>query len=355
MKHNFNSGPAVLPPEVLEEAKAGIDNFRDSGVSVLSIPHRSSWFVEVMEDSRRMVRQLMQLNDDYDVLFLHCGATMQFIQFPYNFLPSQGKAAYCFNGVWGKKAINEAKAFGQVNIACSSEDKNHNYLRKKLAIDGDEAYLHLTTNNTIEGTQWHEIPSVAIPMVADMTSDIFSRQLPFDKFSFIYAGAQKNLGIAGVTLVVIKKGSLVEADRYVPSLLSYNKHIDANSILNTPPVFAVYCSWLMLKWIIAQGGLAEMERRALERSTLLYASLDELELYNKPVAIEDRSLMNAVFTISDPKVEKLFLQECELNGFVGVKGHRSVGGLRVSMYNALPLESVKVLCQFLKWFQEKHG
>lgn len=272
-----------------------------------------------------------------------------------NLLDENETAAYCDNGIWGSKAIKEAKLFGNVHIACSSKDQNHTYIPKELSVPPTVKYLHYTTNNTVEGTQWHFIPEANVPLVADMSSDIFSRQIPFSKFSLIYAGAQKNAGAAGVTIVVIKKDVLGKVKRAIPAILDYRNHIEANSLLNTPPVFAVYVSMLTLRWIKKEGGLAEMERRAKERADLFYETLDSLNTFAGKVDKQDRSLMNATFTTKNPEHEKLFLDECKKNGMVGVKGHRSVGGLRVSMYNAMPLNTVQAMCDLMKDFSQKYS
>lgn len=353
--HNFNSGPSILPQEVLNEAAYAIHDFNSTGLSILEIGHRTSWFGDVITEARQLVKELMQIDDEYAVLFLHGGATTQFMQVPMNLLDETKTAAYCDNGIWGNKAIKEAKLFGNVNVVSSSKDKNHSYIPKKFSIPDDAAYLHYTTNNTVEGTEWHSIPETNVPLVADMSSDIFCRPLNFKKFSLIYAGAQKNMGAAGVNLVVIKKNILGKINRAIPGIMDYRNHIEANSLLNTPPVFAVYVAMLTLRWIKKEGGLAEMEKRAKQRADLFYNTLDSLPLFSPMVAIEDRSLMNATFTIKDENIEKDFLQQCKENGMVGIKGHRSVGGLRVSMYNALPLSSVEALCSLMKTFAQKHA
>ncbi len=353
--YNFNSGPSILPDEVLQQASAAVLNFNSVGLSILEIGHRSDWFVQVMEEARSLVKELMQLDDAYEVLYMHGGATTQFMQIPMNLLDENETAAYCDNGIWGSKAIKEAKLFGNVHIACSSKDQNHTYIPKELSVPPTVKYLHYTTNNTVEGTQWHFIPEANVPLVADMSSDIFSRQIPFSKFSLIYAGAQKNAGAAGVTIVVIKKDVLGKVKRAIPAILDYRNHIEANSLLNTPPVFAVYVSMLTLRWIKKEGGLAEMERRAKERADLFYETLDSLNTFAGKVDKQDRSLMNATFTTKNPEHEKLFLDECKKNGMVGVKGHRSVGGLRVSMYNAMPLNTVQAMCDLMKDFSQKYS
>ena len=353
--YNFNSGPAVMPAEVLQEASEGILNFNNLGLSILEIGHRTEWFADVLEEAKSLIKELMQLDESYEVLYLHGGATTQFMQVPMNLLDEDETAAYCDNGIWGGKAIKEAKLFGNVHIACSSKDENHTYIPKELSVPRHVKYLHYTTNNTVEGTQWHFIPEANVPLVADMSSDIFSREIPFSKFSLIYAGAQKNAGAAGVTIVVIKKDILGKIKRAIPTILDYRNLIEAKSLLNTPPVFAIYASMLTLRWIKKEGGLRLMERRTQERADLFYETLDSLPAFEGKVVRQDRSLMNATFLTTKPEHEKLFLDECKQNGMVGVKGHRSVGGLRVSMYNALPLSSVNVLCDLMKDFSDKHA
>jgi phosphoserine aminotransferase len=354
-RHNFNSGPSILPREVLEEAARSIIDFNNIGLSILEIGHRTNWFGEVLSEAISLVKELMELGDEHEVLFLHGGATTQFMQVPMNLLDDGEQAAYCDNGIWGSKAIKEAKLFGNVNVVASSKDKKHSYIPKNFQVPADAKYLHYTTNNTVEGTQWHNIPQTAVPLVADMSSDIFSRPMDFKKFGLIYAGAQKNMGAAGVTLVVVKRDLLGKIKRPIPNILDYRVHIEAGSLLNTPPVFAIYVSLLTLRWIKKEGGLAEMEKRSRERAKLFYDTLDALPVFTPIVAKEDRSFMNATFAIQDEALENQFLDECKKNGMVGVKGHRSVGGLRVSMYNALPLSSVKTLCDLMTDFSSKHS
>jgi phosphoserine aminotransferase len=354
-KHNFNSGPSVLPEEVLKQAAEGIINFNNIGLSILEIGHRTGWFGDVLEEAKWLVKEFMQLGSEHEVLFLHGGATTQFMQVPMNLLGEGETAAYCDNGIWGSKAIKEARLFGNVNVVASSKDKNHSYIPKDFVVPAGAKYLHYTTNNTVEGTEWHEIPGTNVPLVADMSSDIFSRPMNFNRFGLIYAGAQKNMGAAGVTLVVIKRDLLGKITRKIPSILDYRVHIEANSLLNTPPVFAVYVAMLTLRWIKKEGGLAEMEKRAKERADLFYNTLDALPVFTPLVAKEDRSLMNATFTIKNEALEAAFIDECKQNGMVGIKGHRSVGGLRVSMYNALPLASVEALCGLMEAFALKHA
>lgn len=353
--YNFNSGPSILPAEVLQQAAEAILNFNNTGLSLLEIGHRTNWFGEVNTEARSLVKELMQLGDEHEVLFLHGGASTQFMQVPMNLLDDGETAAYCDNGIWGVKAIKEAKLFGNVNVVASSKDKNHSYIVKDFTVPADSKYLHYTTNNTVEGTEWHHIPETNVPLVADMSSDIFSRPFDFSKFGLIYAGAQKNMGAAGVNLIVVRKDVLGKVKRPIPSIMDYRNHIEADSLLNTPPVFAVYVALLTLRWIKKEGGLAEMEKRAKERADLFYNTLDSLPFYTPIVAKEDRSLMNATFGIQQPELEKEFLDLCKENGMVGVKGHRSVGGLRVSMYNALPLSSVNEICQLMRHFAGKYS
>ena len=348
--HNFNSGPAILPQQVLDQAAAAIHNFNNTGLSILEIGHRTTHFVEVIEEAKTIVKRLMNIGDDYEVLFLQGGATMQFMQVPMNLLDENGMAAICDNGVWGNKAVKEAKLFGPVTVVSDSSDKKHTYLNKDLQLPNGTSYLHITTNNTVEGTQWHQYPQVNVPLIGDMSSDIFCRPTQFNKFDLIYAGAQKNMGAAGVTLVVVKKSLLGKVNRKIPAILDYQKHIEAGSLLNTPPVFSIYVSLLTLRWIESEGGLIEMEKRNKAKAELLYNTIDSLPAFHCPIDKEDRSIMNAVFFLTDPSREDAFLALCKNNGMIGVKGYRTVGGIRVSMYNALPINSVAIFCEMMKVF-----
>jgi len=352
--HNFNSGPSILPQEVLTQAAAAIHNFNNTGLSILEIGHRTTHFVEVVTEAQQIVKRLMGLDDAYEVLFLQGGATMQFMQVPMNLLDENGLAAICDNGVWGNKAVKEASLFGPVKVVSDTADKKHTYLNKQLAIPENATYLHITTNNTVEGTQWHQYPQTHALLIGDMSSDIFSRPTAFNQFDVIYAGAQKNMGAAGVTLVVIKKEILGKINRQIPAILNYQKHIEAGSLLNTPPVFSIYVSLLTLRWIEAQGGLAAMEKQNLAKSNLLYNTIDALPAFYCPIAKEDRSIMNAVFFLTDPTLEAPFLALCKSEGMIGVKGYRTVGGIRVSMYNAMPYSSVEAFCDLMKSFAEKN-
>jgi len=354
-RYNFNAGPAVLPQEVLQQASEAVLDFNGTGLSILEVGHRTEWILDVLHEAQSLVKELMQLNDDFEVLFLQGGATMQFMQVPLNLLDAGDTAAYCDNGIWGKKAIEEARYFGNVEVAVSTKDKNHSYIKKDFSVNPKAKYLHYTTNNTVEGTQWHTIPNADVPLVADMSSDIFSHPLDFAKHSLIYAGAQKNVGAAGVTIVVIHKNILGKIDRKIPPILDYQEHIKAGAVLNTLPVFALYVSLLTIRWIKKEGGLPEMEKRAKARAALFYGALDSLPIFRPLVEKEDRSLMNATFTIEDKDLENKFLNECKQHGMVGVKGHRSVGGLRVSMYNAMPLSDVQALIDLMKEFNKKEN
>ena len=356
MLHNFNAGPSILPQEVFEQAGKAVINFNQTGLSILEIGHRTPLFEPVMEEARMLVKELMQLDKDHEVLFLHGGATTQFMQVPMNLLEENEIAAYTETGTWAGKAIKEAKFFGHVEIAGSSKENNYTNIPEALSVTPTAQYLHITTNETIAGTQWHQLPyDCGVPLVADMSSDILSRQLDFNRFDIIYSGAQKNMGAAGVNLVVVNKNILGKTKRNIPTILDYRNHIKEASMLNTPPVFAIYVVLLTLRWLKAKGGVAVMEKRNNEKAKLFYDTLDALPIFSGPVAKKDRSKMNAVFVMEDKELEKEFLTLCTQEGMIGVKGHRSVGGFRVSMYNALKIESVKALTDLMKDFANKKG
>jgi phosphoserine aminotransferase len=353
--HNFNAGPGVLPDEVLQQASEAILNFNNSGLSILEIGHRTPLFENVLHEARSLVKELMNLNSDHEVLFLHGGATTQFMQVPMNLLNEDETAAYIDNGIWGTKAIKEAKLFGKVDVVASSKDKSYTYLPKDFVVPSTSKYLHYTTNNTVEGTQWHHIPECGVPLIADMSSDIFSRNIDFNKFDLIYAGAQKNMGAAGVNLVVINRNILGKVKRTIPTILDYRIHIENDSMLNTPPVFAIYVSMLTLRWLKNSGGIAAIEKVNEEKSKLFYDTLDSLPIFKGTVAKDDRSKMNAVFVMENPELEQEFLEACNNENLYGVKGHRSVGGFRASFYNALHIESVRTLTDLMKAFARRHG
>lgn len=355
MLHNFNSGPSVLPKEVFRQASEAILDFNNSGLSILEVGHRTSLFQDVMDEAIALTKELMQLDKEHEVLFLHGGASTQFFQVPMNLLDENRVAAYLDCGTWGIKSIKEAKLFGKVEVVASSKDKDYTYIPKGYTIPAGATYFHYTTNNTIEGTQVHTIPDTNVPLVADMSSDILSRQMDYNRFALIYAGAQKNAGAAGVNLVIVKNEMLGKLSRQIPAMMDYRNHIANGSMLNTPPVFAVYVCMLTLRWLKENGGPAAMEILNDAKARLLYHTLDTLPLFIPKVAIEDRSWMNVVWIMKDPELEKLFLDACKQNGMIGIKGHRSVGGFRASLYNALTIDSVKALTDLMQYFANKHG
>ncbi len=351
MMHNFNAGPSILPREVLQQAAAAVLNFNNTGLSILEFGHRTQEFTAVMEEARQLVKELMQLDADHEVLFLHGGASTQFMQVPMNLLDAKECMAIADTGVWSSKAIKEAKLFGKVDIVCSSKEKNYTYIPKDFAIPNDAKYFHITTNNTIYGTQWQQIPQCSSSLVADMSSDILSRQMDFNRFDLIYAGAQKNMGPAGVNLVVVNKNILGKVKRAIPTIMDYRNHIAEKSMLNTPPVFAVYVSMLTLRWLKALGGIKAIEKINNAKAALLYQAIDESSLFTGTVAKEDRSKMNVCFVMGNENIEKEFIQYTRTLGIAGIKGHRSVGGFRASLYNALPISSVEVLTRAMRDFE----
>ncbi|HET6721767.1 MAG TPA: 3-phosphoserine/phosphohydroxythreonine transaminase [Chitinophagaceae bacterium] len=354
--HNFGAGPSVLPKEVFEEASRAIIDFNNTGLSILEIGHRTTLFQPVMDEARALVKELMHLDDNHEVLFLHGGATTQFMQVPMNLLNDSELAAYTDTGAWASKAIKEAKLFGHVEIAGSAKETNYTTIPKELSVSPTAAYLHITTNETIAGTQWKNIPyDCGVPLVADMSSDILSRTLHFNKFDIIYAGAQKNMGAAGVNLVVVNKNILGKVTKPIPSILDYRNHIKEGSMMNTPPVFAVYVVMLTLRWLKNLGGVAAIEKINNAKAELFYSTLDSIPIFRGVVAKEDRSYMNGVFVMDDAGLEKEFLDLCKQEGMIGVKGHRSVGGFRISMYNALQYESVVAVTDLMKEFARKHA
>jgi len=341
-KHNFSAGPCILPKEVLQKASEAIIDFNDSGLSLIEISHRSKDFVDVMDTAQSLALELLDLkNKGYKALFLQGGASMQFLMTAYNLLES--KAGYLNTGTWSDKAIKEAKLFGEVIEIRSSKDKNFNYIPKNYMVPGDLDYFHLTSNNTIFGTQVKEFPKTKIPMVCDMSSDIFSRVLDFSQFDLIYAGAQKNMGPAGTTLVIVKEDILGKVSRQIPSMLNYKVHISKESMFNTPPVFAVYVSMLTLQWLKNLGGIKAVEEMNNKKAQLLYSEIDLNPLFKGYADKADRSLMNPTFTLTDESLKDSFEAMCKEAGINGINGHRSVGGYRASMYNALSLDSVGVL------------
>lgn len=354
-KHNFYAGPAILPETVLAQAAEAVRDFAGMGLSLLEISHRSKQFEAVMDESRALVRQLLDISDDYEVLFLTGGASTQFFMIPMNLLRENESACYVNTGTWATNAIKEARLFGQINVLASSESDQFRHIPRGYAVPADTAYLHLTSNNTIYGSQYHGFPESPVPLVCDMSSDIFSRRLDASKFSLIYAGAQKNMGPAGVTLVVIHKNLLGRSGRKLPTMLDYRTHADKGSMYNTPPVFPIYVSMLTMKWILDSGGIEAMEERNRKKAELLYAEIDRNACFTGTVRKEDRSWMNVVFVPVKAEWEALFLEECKKNACVGLAGHRSVGGFRASLYNALDISSVQVLVDTMREFEKKYA
>ena len=356
--YNFSAGPAILPIEVLEEASKGILEINGSGMSILEVSHRGKDYEAIHIDTReRLLRVLGLSSDEYTALFLGGGASTQFAMLPMNFLQSHQSADYINTGEWAVKAIKEAKRFGTVNVAASSEDKKFAYIPKSFTLDPKAQFVHITTNNTIEGTEWPEFPATPnTPLIADASSDIFARNLDYSRFDLIYAGAQKNAGPAGVTLVILRKSLLETAKEDIPTIFSYKTHAKADSLYNTPPAFAVYIVGLVLKWIEGQGGLEVVESRNREKAALIYDALDALpEVYEPAVTDKaDRSLMNVTFRLRDNDLEKEFLAGAQERKMDGLKGHRNVGGIRASIYNAFPLKGCQALSEYLQLFATAH-
>ena len=349
-KHNFSAGPSILSNEVFDKASKSILNFDGISLSILEISHRSKEFVTVMRDARKMALHLLDLDEDeYTSLFLQGGASLQFLMIAYNFL--ENKSGYVDTGSWSTKAMKEAKLFGDVVEIASSKEKNFNYIPKDYKISDDLDYAHITTNNTIYGTQFHQIPESPCPLFSDMSSDIFSRNLNFKEFDLIYAGAQKNIGPAGATLVVIKKEILEKICRTVPSMLNYQIHFDKDSMFNTPPVFSVYACMLSLKWLEKKGGIDAVESLNRKKSEILYNEIDNDDVFNGFANVDDRSIMNVTFNLNDEKNKVVFDKMLIENNISGLNGHRSVGGYRASIYNAMDIASVEILIDTIKKFK----
>lgn len=352
-KYNFYAGPAILPLEVMKKAQEELLNFNGIGLSVMEISHRSKDFVAVAETAVAKIRSLYNVPDNYSVMFLQGGATMQFGMLPMN-LMNGGKADYVNTGAWAKKAIKEAKRFGTVNIAGSSEDKNFSYI-PEATFSSDANYVHVCSNETIGGIQYHQFPETGdVPLIADMSSDIFCRPLDISKFGAIYAGAQKNMGPAGVTLVIMRNDLIDKGPEDVISMLQYRTYRDNDSMFNTPPCFAIYIVKLVMEWLESQGGLDTVLKHNEEKAGLLYDAIDGLSLYTGAAAEKDRSLMNVTFRIQPEELESKFIKEAGDAGLIGLKGHRSVGGCRASIYNAMPIEGVKALVQFMETFEKNN-
>lgn len=353
MRHNFGAGPCILPQEVFKQASRAVLDFKD-GLSILEISHRTSEFEGVVEETEKLVKELLNVPAGYSVLFLQGGASLQFAMVPMNLLPEGKSASYLETGVWANKAIKEVKFFGKANIVASSKDANYTFIPKDYSIPEDSAYFHCTSNNTIYGTEMFNLPETKVPVVCDMSSDIMSRVIDVSKYDLIYAGAQKNIGPAGLTIVIVKDEILGKTGRGIPSMLDYKVHIEGGSMYNTPPVFSIYVAMLNLRWLKAKGGVAEIEKENIAKANALYAEIDRNPLFKGTCAVEDRSRMNVCFVMENPELEKPFLKLAEENGIEGIKGHRSVGGFRASMYNALPITSVHALIELMQTFAENH-
>ncbi len=348
-KHNFSAGPCILPQSVLEQASAAVTNFNGLDLSLIEISHRSKDFVNVMETARQLALELLGLEGKgYSALFLQGGASLEFLMVPYNLMSIGGKAAYLDTGTWANKAIKEARLLGEVEVMASSKADNYRYIPKGYKVPSDVDYVHCTSNNTIFGTQMKEFPETKAPLVCDMSSDIFSRQLDFSRFDLIYAGAQKNMGPAGTTLVIVREEILGKTGRDIPSMLDYQVHISKDSMYNTPSVFAVYVSMLTLQWLKDLGGIPAIEKKNRAKAQLLYDEIDRNPLFTGAAEKEDRSDMNVTFLLTDDSRKEEFDRMCKEAGINGINGHRSVGGYRASIYNAMPIESVQVLVDIMK-------
>lgn len=354
-KHNFYAGPSILPQYTLDKTIEGIKDFAGSGLSILEISHRSKEFIACMNDSIALVKELLEVPAGYQVIFIGGGASMQFAMVPMNMM--EKKSAYLVTGEWASKAFKEAKMFGEVVEVASSKDKNFNYIPKNYIVPSDVDYFHVTTNNTIFGTELKKDPDVKVPLIADMSSDIFSRPFDVSKYSVIYAGAQKNLAPAGVTMVIIKEDMLGKVTRPIPTMLDYRTHIKAESMFNTPPVFAVFAAQQTLHWLKNLGGVKAIQKKNIEKAAILYDEIDRNKLFVPTIKdVEDRSLMNICFVMADnyKELEKPFGEFAKSKGIIGIEGHRSVGGFRASTYNALPKESVQALVDVMKEFEKNN-
>ena len=353
-KYNFGAGPSILPQEVMKATAEACVEFQGMGLSLMEISHRTKEFQAVMDEAQALFKELLDIPEGYSVLFVGGGASLEFCMVPFNLL--EKKAAYLNTGVWAKKAMKEAKLFGEVVEVASSADANYTFIPKDYEVPADADYFHITTNNTIYGTELRQDLDSPVTLVADMSSDIFSRPIDVSKYGMIYGGAQKNLSMAGVTFVIVKDEILGKVSRPIPTMIDYRTHVDKGSMFNTPPVVPIFCALQTLKWIKAQGGVKEMERRAIERADLLYAEIDRNKIFRGTAAKEDRSLMNICFVMADEykDLEADFLKFATERGMSGIKGHRSVGGFRASCYNAMPLEGVQALVDCMKEFEANH-
>ncbi|WP_059102809.1 3-phosphoserine/phosphohydroxythreonine transaminase [Shouchella shacheensis] len=356
--YNFNAGPAALPTYALERAQEEMLNYKESGMSVMELSHRSSTYEAVHNHAKAQLRTLMAVPDDYEILFLQGGASLQFAMLPLNFLSEEKTASYILTGSWSEKALKEAKLIGSTHVAASGKEKNYTRIpsTSELTFAANEAYVHLTSNNTIFGTQWKEFPDTSSPLIADMSSDILSRKVNVRQFAMIYAGAQKNLGPSGLTVSIIRHDLLEQTRSNVPSILSYNTHSESNSLYNTPPTFAIYMLGHVLDWMASVGGMDEIERRNEEKAALIYKAMDESSgFYHGHARPDSRSRMNITFTLPTKELTEMFLHEASEAGFVGLNGHRSVGGCRASAYNAVPYEACAALQAFMTDFRKRNS
>jgi phosphoserine aminotransferase len=354
-KHNFSSGPAILPQSVFEQAAQACIDLDGIGLSILEISHRSPEFTSILQEAEQLTKELLNIPDGYAILFLTGGASSQFFMTAMNLLSEKQTAGYVDTGSWSAKAIKEARLFGQVEVLASSKDKNYTYIPKGFDIPSGLSYVHLTSNNTIFGTQFKEWPQTDLTFVCDMSSDIFSRPIDINRFGLIYAGAQKNLGPAGVTMVIVREDLLGKVERRIPTMLDYQTHIKKHSAFNTPPVFPIYVSMLNMRWLKANGGLQAMQAKNEKKAALLYEEIDRNSCFEGTTTKEDRSTMNATFVTTDAQYDQPFLEACKQADISGIKGHRSVGGFRASMYNAMEMNSVELLVDVMKDFEEKFG
>ncbi len=356
--YNFSAGPGILPEEVLLEAQKDLYSYKGEGLSVMEMSHRSKTYGEIITEAEKDVRTLLNIGDDYAVLFLQGGATLQFSMVPLNIMPPNNKADYINTGTWSKKAIKEAKRVGEINIAASSEDSNFNYIPKQdaLKLTSDASYVHFTSNNTIYGTEFKTEPEVGdIPLVCDASSNILSKPIDVNKYGIIYAGAQKNMGPAGAALVIVKKSLLERSPETLHTYLNYNTHAEKGSMYNTPPTFTIYIMGLVYKWLLKNGGVEAMQKINEAKAKLLYDAIDNSDgFYKGAAAVEDRSLMNVTFNLQNEELEKKFIAEATAKDFSGLKGHRSVGGIRASIYNAFPTKGVEDLVQFMDDFKKNN-
>ncbi len=353
--YNFSAGPAILPKQAMEAGSKACLDFNGMGLSLLEISHRSNEFIAVLDEAVAIVKELLGVPAGYSVLFLQGGASTQFTMVPYNLLDENETAAYADTGTWANKAIKEAKLFGNVKVLTSSKDANYNFIPKDYTIPSDVRYFHVTSNNTLFGTQMQTFPDSPVPLIADMSSDIFSRPVDVSKFGLIYAGAQKNMGIAGATLVIVKDELLGKIKRKIPSMLDYKLHIENGSMYNTPPVFSIFMALETLKWVKQQGGLTAMQKRNEEKAGKLYAEIDSNPLFKGTCAVEDRSRMNVTFVMKNSELESGFGKAAEAAGLSGLKGHRSVGGFRASIYNAMDIDGIDALVAVMQSFAKEHA